>query len=88
MYSYEYDVTTGGILLNSTPLMMSKEPRPVYAQEMNILGFDKYWQYDKNSDTPYLWAESNIYWYRDVQIAKIKGGDLYNAPELTKFSLR
>ena len=29
-----------------------------------------------------MWAESNIYWYRGVQIAKTKGGDLYTAPEL------
>lgn len=29
-----------------------------------------------------MWAESNVYWYHGVQIAKTKGGDLYNAPEL------
>ena len=29
-----------------------------------------------------MWAESNVYWYRGIQIAKTKGGDLYNAPEL------
>ena len=82
MYSYTFDSQTGGILLNSTPTNFSKEPRPVYSQEMDLLGFDKYWTYDKQSDTPYIWAESIIYWYRGVQIAKIKGGDLYTAPEL------
>ena len=82
MYSYTFDSQTGGILLNSTPTNFSKEPRPVYSQEMDLLGFDKYWTYDKQSDTPYMWAESIIYWYRGVQIAKIKGGDLYTAPEL------
>mgnify|MGYP002408966650 FL=1 len=50
--------------------------------ELDILGFDKYWDYDKQNDVPYMWAESNIYWYRGVQIAKTKGGDLYTAPEL------
>ncbi len=29
-----------------------------------------------------MWAESNIYWYRGVQIAKTKGGDLCILPEL------
>jgi len=82
MYSYTYDSATGGILLNSTPTGFSKEPRPVYAAEMDILGFDSYWDYEKQNDTPYMWAESNIYWYRGVQIAKIKGGDLYTKPEL------
>lgn len=82
MYSYTFDSQTGGILLNSTPTNFSKEPRPVYSQEMDLLGFDKYWDYDKQTDAPYMWAESNVYWYRNIQIAKTKGGDLYTAPEL------
>lgn len=82
MYSYTFDSQTGGILLNSTPTNFSKEPRPVYSQEMDLLGFDKYWAYDRQSEAPYMWAESNAYWYHGVQIAKIKGGDLYTAPEL------
>lgn len=82
MYSYTYDPRSGGIILNSTPTNFSKEPRPVYAPELDLLGFDQYWEYDKQTDLPYMWAESNAYWYRGVQIAKTKGGDLYNAPEL------
>lgn len=82
MYSYSYDPVTGGIILNSTPTNFSKEPRPVYAPELDLLGFYRYWDYDRQSDVPYMWAESNVYWYRGVQIAKTKGGDLCNAPEL------
>lgn len=82
MYSYTFDVETGGILLNSTPTNFSKEPRPVYASEMDILGFEQYWEYDKQNDIPYMWAESTAYWYRGVKIATITGGDLYTAPTL------
>lgn len=82
MYSYFYDTTTGGMVLNSSPTVFSKEPRPVWAQELNLLGFHKYWDYDDQNDIPYMWAESNVYWYRGTQIAKTKGGDLYTAPEL------
>lgn len=82
MYSYTFDSTTGGIILNSTPTNFSKEPRPVYAAAMDMLGFDKYWDYDKQNDVPYMWAESSAYWYRGTRIAKTKGGDLYTAPEL------
>ena len=82
MYSYTFDATTGGILLNSTPTNFSKEPRPVYASEMDILGFDQYWDYDHQNEYPYMWAESNVYWYRNKQIAKTRGGDLYTRPEL------
>ena len=82
MYSYTYDEETGGILLNSTPTVFSKEPRPVYAPELDLFGFDKYWKYDKQSDAPYMWAESVQYWYRGKQVAKLKGGNLYEAPEI------
>ena len=36
MYSYTFDSETGGIILNSTPTNFSKEPRPIYAAELDI----------------------------------------------------
>lgn len=83
MYSYTFDEETGGILLNSSPTGFSKEPRPVYASEMDLLGFSAYWEYEHQNDTPFMWAESNAYWYKGQIIARIKGGDLYHAPILT-----
>lgn len=82
MYSYTFDEETGGILLNSSPTNFSKEPRPVYASEMNLLGFSAFWNYENQDDIPYMWVESNSYIYRGTAIARIKGGDLYHAPEL------
>lgn len=82
MYSYSWDATTGGLLLNSSALAFSKEPRPVYYKELDILGFDQYWQYDRNDTYPYMWAESNNYFYRGRLVAKTKGGSIYSAPEI------
>lgn len=82
MYSYTYDKKTGGLLLNSSPTGFSKEPRPVYASELDVLGFDQYWEYDKQNDRPYMWAEANNYYYRDRLVAMLKGGNLYTAPEI------
>lgn len=82
MYSYTWDTETGGLLLNSSPLSFSKEPRPVYYKELDILGFDRYWNYAKNDSYPYMWAEANNYFYRGQQVAKTKGGSLYTAPEI------
>lgn len=82
MYSYTWDAETGGLLLNSAPLPFSKEPRPVYYKELDILGFDRYWNYAKNDSYPYMWAEANNYFYRGRQVAKTKGGSLYTAPEI------
>lgn len=82
MYSYNYDVETGGIILNSSPLHFSKEPRPVYYKELDILGFDKHWKYEKNDEYPYMWAEANNYFYRGRKVAKTRGGSCYTAPEI------
>lgn len=82
MYSYEWDETTGGFILNSTQLTFSKEPRPVYYKELDILGFDKFWLYNKDDSYPYMWAEANNYWYKGRKVAQTKGGSLYTAPEI------
>lgn len=82
MYSYSWDTETGGLLLNSSQLNFSKEPRPVYYKELDILGFDQYWQYDRNDTYPYMWAEANNYYYRGRLVAKTKGGSIYTAPEI------
>lgn len=82
MYSYNWDPSTGGLLLNSSPLTFSKEPRPVYYKELDILGFDKFWNYAKNDSYPYMWAEANNYFYRGRLVAKTKGGSTFTPPEI------
>ncbi len=82
LYSYTWDPQTGGILLNESPLSFSKEPRPVYPAEMNLLEFDRYWNYDKDGSVPIMWAESGNYYYRGNLIAKVKGGSAFTSPEL------
>src|SRR5699024_2365135 len=69
-------------VLVPTPLTFSKEPRPVYYKELDILGFDQYWDYDKNDSYPYMWAEANNYYYRGRLVAKTKGGSVCSAPEI------
>ena len=70
MYSYTWDEETGGLLLNSSPLQFSKEPRPVFSEELDILGFGKYWNYDKSDSAPIMWAEANNYIYRGRLVAQ------------------
>ena len=82
MYAYEWDPETGGFLLLPKPADFSKEPRPVYYQELDILGFDKYWNYAKDDSYPYMWAEANNYIYRGRKVALTKGGSLSHAPEI------
>lgn len=82
MYNYTYDIDTGGLLLNTLPLTFSKEPRPVYYKELDLLGLDKYWKYEKQDAFPYMWAEANKYYYFGRLVAQTKGGNLYTAPEI------
>jgi len=63
MYSFSHDCGTGG-RLNFSPYQMSKEPRPVYASELDMLRFCKYWQYERQNDVPHLWSKGNKYGYR------------------------
>ncbi|MDD6965241.1 MAG: phosphoadenosine phosphosulfate reductase family protein [Firmicutes bacterium] len=68
--------------MNSSQLQFSKEPRPVYYKELDILGFDRYWNYAKNDEYPYMWAEANNYFYRGRLVAKTKGGSMCTPPEI------
>ena len=45
MYAYTHDPETGGLLLSDELSQFSKEPRPVYAKELDILGFNQIWNY-------------------------------------------
>src|SRR5665647_2617925 len=82
MYTYTHDTQTGGLLLNDSTPLFSKEPRPVYYRELDILGLNEYRNYVKQNELPYMWAEANCYWYRGQMVFKTKGGSLYTRPEL------
>lgn len=82
MYGYTFDRETGGLLLTDAIGQTSLEPRPVYAPEMDALGFDRFWKYERQSDVPILWAEAENYTYRGRRIARTKGGKLNERPAL------
>lgn len=82
MYQYIWDAETNGLLLTTEQSKFSKEPRPVYYKELDILGFDHYWTYPKDDIVPLLWAEANNYFYKGRNVARTKGGSLYTKPEI------
>lgn len=88
MFDYTYDPETGGILLNDRTALMSKEPRPVYAQELDFLGVDAIWQYEKQPNVPYMWAEANHYIYKGKTIFHTSGGSLYVKPTVDVVCLK
>ena len=82
MHKYEWDPETGGLLLSPQQEKSSKEPRPVYYREMNLLGMDRRWRYPQNDDAPIMWAEAERYIYRGKVIARTKGGGLFQQPDV------
>ncbi len=82
MYQYIWDPSTNGILLTTEQSKFSKEPRPVFYKELDMLGFDQYWLYPKDDTAPLMWAEANNYIYKGRVVAKTKGGSYYTKPEI------
>ena len=82
MYKYEWDPETGGFLLTTGQMPFSREPRPVYYKELDVLGFDQFWDYPKDDSAPLMWAEMNNYIYHGKNIARVSGGSLYKKPEV------
>jgi phosphoadenosine phosphosulfate reductase len=83
MYKIKWDSKINGILLDDK--INDKEeivpPRPVFCEELDILGFDKYWNYPKTKE-PLLWAIGRRYYNKGVFVAEAKGGNIYESPEL------
>lgn len=56
------------------------DPRLVYADELRILGVDKYLY--SNDNVPVCWCCDRKYYYDGVLIFEARGGDLYHAPQI------
>lgn len=84
MYNYEWDIETGGYILTSKVSGVIKELRPVFYEELDLLGFNEYWSYPK-SKKPLLWAETRRYIYRGRLVAEAQGGGLYTKPTLKMY---
>lgn len=84
MYNYEWDAQTGGYrLLPSKITGVIKEVRPVFAEELRFLGFDKDYGWDfPDCEGPLMWAEARRYFYKGELVGEASGGGLYSMPIL------
>jgi phosphoadenosine phosphosulfate reductase len=86
MYNYEWDSETGGYLLSTKITGVVKEVRPVFQEELKLLGFDKQFNWQiPNTDLPLLWAEGRRYIYRGECVGEAIGGGLYEMPTLKAY---
>jgi phosphoadenosine phosphosulfate reductase len=66
MHKVIWDPETGGVLLTrEIPEQGSavNPPRPVFYEELDLLGFDRYWEYP-TCEEPLLWAIDRRYFYK------------------------
>lgn len=80
MYNITWDKINNGILLTEHNADIDP-PRPVFFEELDLLGFDKYWKYPKSKE-PLLWAIRRNYYYKGQLVARTKGGNLLESPQI------
>ena len=63
MFKIKWDKEINGILLtDKTNDEIINPPRPVFYEELDLLGFDRYWSYPKSRE-PLLWAIGRRYYF-------------------------
>jgi phosphoadenosine phosphosulfate reductase len=83
VYNIEWDRETGCYILVPNIKGVTKEIRPVFFEELDLLGFKSIgnWEYPK-CEEPLLWAETRRYYYKGEFVAETVGGGLYSFPEI------
>jgi phosphoadenosine phosphosulfate reductase len=85
MFRIIWDKDINGVLLttNGNGEALNVSPRPVFHEELNLLGFDKNcnWKYPESNE-PLLWATDRRYFYKGVLVAEVKGGNLFDDPKI------
>lgn len=82
MFKVVWDKQTGGVTLQShfTPDTLSVSPRPVFYEELNMLGINKQgWEYP-SCEAPLMWACNKQYFYRGELVFEVRGANLYDNP--------
>lgn len=85
MYRVTWDKETGGILLNLRVVegTLSVPPRPVFYEELDMLGLDKCgWEYPQ-CEAPLMWACNKQYFYRGSLAFEVSGANIYDAPKVS-----
>ena len=84
MFKIEWDSETGGVLLSSkvTKATLGISPRPVWFEELDLLGLDKLGYSYPRVEAPLMWAVNKQYYYRGELMFETKGANIYDAPTI------
>ncbi len=81
MFKIVWDKKNNGVLLTmkSTEAVLNVPPRPVFYEELDLLGLDTKWHYP-HCNEPLLWACDRRYFYCGDLVLEVKGGNIYDDP--------
>jgi phosphoadenosine phosphosulfate reductase len=85
MFRIIWDKEINGVLLttNGNGDALNVSPRPVFHEELNLLGFNKNWNWKyPESNEPLLWALDRRYFYKGELVAEVKGGNIFDDPKI------
>jgi phosphoadenosine phosphosulfate reductase len=72
MYSYNWVKRSGGYRLTTqTGKFVACEIRPVFAEELTLIGLEARLAFNSAERRPLLWAKKNVYLYRGEEIARL-----------------
>lgn len=84
MFKVSWDRETGGVKLSSLVEkdIISIPPRPVFYEELHLLGLNTMgWKYPE-CEEPLLWACNKEYYYRGDLVFEAKGANIYDKPTI------
>ena len=85
MFKVVWDKENNGVRLTLSPASgeaLNVAPRPVFWEELDLLGLDKLgWNYP-HSPEPLLWACDRRYFYKGELVLEVKGGNVFDSPSL------
>ena len=84
MFKVSWDRETGGVKLSSLVEKdtISIPPRPVFYEELHLLGLNTMgWKYPE-CEEPLLWACNKEYYYRGDLVFEAKGANIYDKPTI------
>ena len=84
MFKIVWDKPHNGVILtmSSAGEALGIAPRPVFYEELELLGLNHLgWTYP-HSEAPLLWACDRRYFYCGVLVMEVKGGNLFDKPEV------
>jgi len=83
MFKIKWDIENNGIIFDdkAPEKDIIVPPRPVFYEELDLLGFNEFWKYPKSKE-PLLWSKGRGYWHKGIKVAEANGGHIYKKPEL------